>query len=230
MPLNQKALEALRKTIESRRAALRAEITAGLARSRSETYGELTGGVVDRADESVADLLVDLGNAEIERDAQELRELDAAFERFAAGGFGQCEDCAREISAERLRAQPGARRCIDCQRLIEHRQAHPPGTAVVTAGSGRYRLICALALFGAVSSGWTQEDKGRGRFLYETYCGSCHYEKLHERPRSRSLVKSMGDLRTQVIRWAPQTKHRFTSEEIEAVVGHLNRSHYKLDK
>lgn len=75
-----------------------------------------------------------------------------------------------------------------------------------------------------------QQDAARGRVLYETYCSGCHYEKLHERPRARSLVKSQADLRTQVMRWAPQTMHSFSSEEIEAVVSHLNRSHYKLDR
>ncbi len=75
-----------------------------------------------------------------------------------------------------------------------------------------------------------QQDAARGRVLYETYCGTCHYEKVHERPRSRSLVKSQADLRAQVMRWAPQTMRTFTTEEIEAVVSHLNNTHYKLDK
>ena len=75
-----------------------------------------------------------------------------------------------------------------------------------------------------------QQDAARGRVLYETYCGACHYEKVHERPRSRSLVKSQADLRAQVMRWAPQTMRAFTTEEIEAVVSHLNNTHYKLAK
>jgi hypothetical protein len=33
-----------------------------------------------------------------------------------------------------------------------------------------------------------------------------------------------------VARWAPQTKRAFTLDEIEAVVQHLNRSHYRLEK
>ena len=91
------------------------------------------------------------------------------------------------------------------------------------------RLMCALALSGVASSGWTQ-DTAHGRLLYETYCGGCHYEKLHDRPRSRTLVKSRAELTAQVMRWAPQTKHSFTNVEIEEVVNYLNRSHYKLAK
>lgn len=125
MPLNQKTLDALKQTIESRRAALLAEIEVGVARSRSESYGRLAGEVTDRGDESVADLMVDIGNAEVARDAQELRALDAALERLASGSYGQCADCTRDIGVERLRASPGASRCIECQRVAEQRLAHP---------------------------------------------------------------------------------------------------------
>jgi len=38
-----------------------------------------------------------------------------AAERQARGGFGACEDCGKEIGAERLEALPSATRCISCQ-------------------------------------------------------------------------------------------------------------------
>jgi cytochrome c5 len=72
------------------------------------------------------------------------------------------------------------------------------------------------------------QDAQRGRLLYETYCGLCHYERVHQRERSRSLVHSMADLHGQVARWAPQTGREFSAEDIEAVVEYLNRSHYQL--
>jgi len=70
------------------------------------------------------------------------------------------------------------------------------------------------------------EDPERGRLLYETHCGGCHYERLHQRPRSE--IRDLSDLRDFVARWAPQTKHRFTLDEIEDVVQYLNASHYRL--
>jgi hypothetical protein len=66
----------------------------------------------------------------------------------------------------------------------------------------------------------------RGRLLYETHCGTCHYERVHQ--RIRSDVKDLSDLRNTVARWAKQTKHRFTPEEIEEVVEHLNQTHYRF--
>jgi mono/diheme cytochrome c family protein len=71
-----------------------------------------------------------------------------------------------------------------------------------------------------------QGDVERGKLLYDTHCGGCHYERVHQ--RLRSSVKDLADLRDMVAKWAPQTKHRFTLDEQEAVVQYLNRSHYKF--
>lgn len=71
------------------------------------------------------------------------------------------------------------------------------------------------------------QDVERGKLLYETHCGGCHYERVHQ--RKQSTVKSMADLRDRVAGWAPQTRHRFTLDEMEAVAQHLNGSHYRFD-
>jgi mono/diheme cytochrome c family protein len=70
------------------------------------------------------------------------------------------------------------------------------------------------------------QDPAPGRVLYETHCGGCHYERVHE--RARSDVKGLADLRDTVARWTEQTKHRFTLDEIENVVQYLNESHYRF--
>jgi len=46
--------------------------------------------------------------------------------------------------------------------------------------------------------------------------------------RLKSEIRDLADLRGAVARWAPQTKHRFTPEEIEDVVQYLNATHYRL--
>jgi mono/diheme cytochrome c family protein len=68
----------------------------------------------------------------------------------------------------------------------------------------------------------------RGKLLYDTHCATCHTEKLHQ--RDKTVVKSMADLRDEVVRWAPQTKRAFTPDELEDVVQYLNRSHYRLPR
>lgn len=88
--------------------------------------------------------------------------------------------------------------------------------------------LCIAAL--AWTAPAAAQDPARGKLLYETHCGECHYERVHERPGSRSLVKNLSDLRDQVARRAPLTRHRFSLDEIEAVVQYLNASHYRLEK
>jgi DnaK suppressor protein len=79
----------------------------------------LAGSVHDLADESIAALLSDVGNAELSRDVAELREVDAARRRLAEGVYGICVDCGSDIGLQRLRAEPAAARCIECQERHE---------------------------------------------------------------------------------------------------------------
>jgi RNA polymerase-binding transcription factor DksA len=44
----------------------------------------------------------------------ELGEIRAALERYAAGRFGVCSECGEEIAVERLRVVPTARCCVGC--------------------------------------------------------------------------------------------------------------------
>lgn len=115
MPLDPKTLDALKASIEARRSVLQAEIAAGRERARAGTPD----GVADRGDESIADVMAEIGNAEVERDMQELQSLDAALERLADHHFGICVQCGVDIGLKRLRAEPGAARCIECQRQAE---------------------------------------------------------------------------------------------------------------
>jgi mono/diheme cytochrome c family protein len=80
-----------------------------------------------------------------------------------------------------------------------------------------------VLLFPAMA--WAQ-DPAPGRLLYETHCGGCHYERVHQRVRSD--VKGLADLRDTVARWASQTKRQFTLDELESVVQYLNQSHYRF--
>lgn len=86
--------------------------------------------------------------------------------------------------------------------------------------------ICAPLLCGALSFAARAQDAEDGKVLYDTYCGICHYERVHDRLRTK--IRDLADLRDEVARWAPQTKHRFTLDEIESVVQYLNESHYRI--
>jgi DnaK suppressor protein len=77
----------------------------------------------DEADASVIDTSADYFLKLANTLQDELREIDAAFDRIHRHVYGQCESCDEEIGRARLRHLPEARLCIDCQSLAERNQA-----------------------------------------------------------------------------------------------------------
>ena len=86
------------------------------------------------------------------------------------------------------------------------------------------RTIRLLALCFPLAA--AAQDAPQGRILYETHCGGCHYERVHDRMRSE--VRDLAELRDTVARWAPQTKRTYTLDELEGIVQYLNESHYRF--
>lgn len=119
MPLNQNQTQELRGLIDRRRNALLAELREDAARVRDQPYAEHAGPAPDPGDESVATLLADLEQADVSRDLDEFRALEAARERLRGGEYGVCAQCGGDIAFERLKATPSALRCIDCQTRHE---------------------------------------------------------------------------------------------------------------
>jgi DnaK suppressor protein len=117
--LDRRQVEALRVGMLERARQLREEIRQTLLRSDSEHYLQVAHDVRNLEDESFADLIVDVGLAEVDRDLEELRAIDAALLRIARGTYGTCSDCERPIEARRLEATLHAERCLDCQTLHE---------------------------------------------------------------------------------------------------------------
>ena len=113
------------KLLRERERVLRTEIREGLLRSGEEAHKELAGLVHDSGDESVANLLADLEIAAIDRDVNELREIEAALARLSRDDFGVCADCGEPIGFSRLKASPGAVRCHVCQSRRERGYARP---------------------------------------------------------------------------------------------------------
>ena len=88
---------------------------AGLHRPLNEIVGGVITGIpeeVDLAqaltDRETSDILVHLLDENRE-------QVEHALERVREGGYGVCERCAQRIPAERLKYQPAATRCVECQ-------------------------------------------------------------------------------------------------------------------
>ncbi|GAB4361066.1 MAG: TraR/DksA family transcriptional regulator [Methylohalobius sp. ZOD2] len=121
--LTDRQLNQFKRRLKERFHVLRREIRDELLKSDEEQYLELAGRVHDHEEEAVADLLVDLNLANIDRHIHEVREIDAALIRIAEGGYGLCIDCEQPIRIERLNAYPTASRCLKCQEAYE--RTHP---------------------------------------------------------------------------------------------------------
>ena len=120
MALTQDQTQELRNAIDGRRAVLIADLHRGTDRVRDQDQHEsIAGAAPDPGDESVATLIADLDHADVSRDLAELRALEAARERMQQGSYGVCSNCGTDIPFARLRANPGAERCIDCQAQYE---------------------------------------------------------------------------------------------------------------
>lgn len=89
----------------------------------------------------------------------------------------------------------------------------------------RVLIASLLMLFLAPVSA---QDAERGRLLYQTHCGGCHYERVHERPRERSRVHSLGQLRDEVAARAALTGRPFTLEDLADLAEYLNQTHYRF--
>jgi cytochrome c len=90
--------------------------------------------------------------------------------------------------------------------------------------------LTALILLSLAGAPVLAQDAQRGKLLYETHCLACHYERIHKRDASRSLIKSQADLRVEVVKRAALTTQRFTVEDFDDIAEYLNRSHYRLTK
>ena len=56
------------------------------------------------------------------RESVLIKKIRASLEDIEDGVYGICDDCGRNISIERLKARPVARRCIHCKTKQEQRE------------------------------------------------------------------------------------------------------------
>lgn len=110
---------ALKQQLLDRSGILLEEIRQELLKYDNERYQELAGSVHDLEEQSVADLLVDLELADIDRHVEEIRNIEAALLRIAKGSYGNCVDCQGPIPLERLQLNPAVQRCVICQEHYE---------------------------------------------------------------------------------------------------------------
>ena len=109
----EERLEADRRLLELLAAQCGEE--AGLHRPLNDVTGGVITGIPEEtdlaqalSDRETSDLLVHLLD-------QNREQVERALERLREGAYGICEGCGRRIPGARLRYQPAATRCVECQ-------------------------------------------------------------------------------------------------------------------
>lgn len=119
MAWSQSDLAEFQGQLDKRYQSLRLEVRDEIAESGSpeslESIERHFAGSSDRSGDALADLNV----AIMDRHLQELRDIEAAKARIAAGTFGICIECGERIGIGRLRAYPIAKRCFVCRHRSE---------------------------------------------------------------------------------------------------------------
>jgi DnaK suppressor protein len=108
------------RRLHERMDELRREVEAANARKIDESFTRIAGEVPDAVNSSVANVALATANAGIRRDTAELRELDEALGRIAAGSYGICLRCGQPVELARLDAYPSASRHAQCQEAHEN--------------------------------------------------------------------------------------------------------------
>jgi RNA polymerase-binding protein DksA len=111
----QDLIEELRAAIEKREEELRQMIAEEHERATVELITDLEGVVGDEADQAFAKTRAGVETELVDRHLRELGAIEAARGRIKSGTFGMCPDCGGAIAAARLRANPAALRCTECQ-------------------------------------------------------------------------------------------------------------------
>jgi DnaK suppressor protein len=115
--MEKEKLEYFRKKLLKEREAI-------LNKSRKlkeESYTLGTDGIQDMADAASnaynADILMSLSD----NDRNMVKEIDSTLDKIANETYGICEECEEPINEKRLEANPVARYCITCKRMIEEK-------------------------------------------------------------------------------------------------------------
>ncbi len=107
----------VRQMLSERRRAIQNEVHGRIRDGRTDRPSD----VRDDVELSDADLQSDLDLALLQMRAETLVRINEALARLDAGEHGSCCDCAGRIPVRRLRAQPFAVRCLQCEERRERR-------------------------------------------------------------------------------------------------------------
>lgn len=100
---------------------MRGEILSKAKKLKEDSYTLGTDGIQDMADAASNSYNVDILMSISDNDLKLLKDIDNALDKIENGSYGICEECEEKISEKRLEANPVARYCITCKRMMEEK-------------------------------------------------------------------------------------------------------------
>jgi DnaK suppressor protein len=116
--MNRQLIDDLARELSYRRSLLLEDV----AESQDEMKAILEQQESELEESAQKDRITRLISRLKERDRQKIREIDAALNSMAAGNYGKCQKCRREIGIGRLRALPATTLCINCAAARESKE------------------------------------------------------------------------------------------------------------
>src|SRR5262245_391135 len=156
--MTREQIEKYRDQLRVMAARIGGTVAALEDQTRAPTGGQSAGGL-SNAPLHLGDVGTDvyaheLGTTLLENEIYIRNEISAALERIDRGTYGRCENCGRDIAAERLDALPYTRYCVSC---AAHLRAGRPvnineGRPKSWLGAEGYEGANLAALPGAVTT------------------------------------------------------------------------------
>lgn len=121
--LTQSDYKEIAENLQAQRHELLKQISEHIHDAEDQQGLDLGARMTDQGDLSVADLILDLNLENLDRDSEQLQAVKEAELRLQNHTYGLCVDCDLEIKPARLKVQPTASRCLQCQELYERTHA-----------------------------------------------------------------------------------------------------------
>jgi DnaK suppressor protein len=117
MPIDKKTLEELKQQLLTEKTNLENSLSK-IARPVDKEEGDYETNFDDIGsdrDDNATEVEQYSDNLPVENTLEKrLQDIIGALERMENGTYGICENCQKEISIERLKANPAAKTCISC--------------------------------------------------------------------------------------------------------------------
>lgn len=114
-------LRAIKENLDLERKDLEERLTQFSRKNpkNAEDFNATFPDIGDKEDENAAEVDTYSTNLTLERTLESaLRDVQSALKRIAAGTYGICKYCSKEIDPKRLLARPVSSACIDCKKRL----------------------------------------------------------------------------------------------------------------